>query len=246
MKQTEPQWYTTWFDTKYYHTLYKHRNFDEAKDFMNALTSTLQLKHNAHILDVACGRGRHAVYLNKIGYEVTGIDLSENNINFAKSFENERLRFKKHDMCEPMPMAFDAIVNLFTSFGYFENDADNFRAIKTMAENLKQQGTGVIDFLNIHKTIDTLKANEIKEIDGINFNISKSVENGYIIKKINFEADNQSHHFEEKLKCLDLFTFEKYFKNANLEVSEVFGDYNLNPYDKKTSDRLIMIFSHKK
>jgi len=245
MKQTHNSWFETWFDTSYYHTLYKNRNFEEAKSFMNALTSSLNLKKNAHILDVACGRGRHAIYLNKLGYKVTGIDLSPNNIDFAKQYETSTLDFKVHDMCKPMNTTYDALVNLFTSFGYFENDEDNLRAIKTMKENLKDDGLGVIDFLNIHKTIKNLKKHEVKKIDGIEFKISKSIENSYIIKTIQFEDEGKSFEFEEKLKCLDLDTFKKYFQKAGLRLLKFYGDYSLNSYDKTNSDRLIMVFSHK-
>ncbi len=244
MKSAETKWYTTWFDTSFYHTLYKHRNFEEARHFMNALTSAINLKKDAHILDVACGRGRHAIYLNDLGFRVTGIDLSPNNINYAKQYETSTLKFKVHDMCEPMDNQYDAIVNLFTSFGYFEEDSDNLKAIKTMAKNLKPEGTGVIDFLNVNKTIKNLNPSEIKTIDGIKFYIKKRLDDGHIIKEIDFNVNGEDYHFEEKLKCIDLDTFERYFKKANLRLLSTYGDYNLNPFDLENSDRLIMTFSH--
>jgi 2-polyprenyl-3-methyl-5-hydroxy-6-metoxy-1,4-benzoquinol methylase len=244
MKSTETKWYATWFDTEFYHTLYKHRNFEEARHFMNALTSAIHLDKNAHILDVACGRGRHAIYLNKLGFQVTGIDLSPNNIKFAKTHETSSLEFKVHDMCEPMAIQYDAVFNLFTSFGYFEDDADNLKAIKTMAKNLKQEGTGVIDFLNINKTLKTLKTTDTKNVDGIEFKIEKWVEDGHIIKQITFNAEKKDFQFQEKLKCLDLNTFENYFDKANLKILNTYGDYNLNPFDILDSDRLIMTFVH--
>ncbi|MFN3940966.1 MAG: YkgJ family cysteine cluster protein, partial [Chitinophagales bacterium] len=77
------------------------------------------------ILDLACGKGRHSIYLNQLGYDVTGADLSENSIKEASKFANEKLHFKVHDMRIPFEEKYDAIFNLFTSFGYFENDADN-------------------------------------------------------------------------------------------------------------------------
>jgi SAM-dependent methyltransferase len=244
MKSSDVKWYTTWFDTKYYHILYKYRNFEEARHFMNALTSAIHLEKDAHILDVACGRGRHAIYLNDLGFRVTGIDLSPNNINYAKKYENPSLDFKVHDMCEPMEHEYDAIVNLFTSFGYFEDDQDNVKAIKALANNLKPNGTGVIDFLNIHKTIKNLKSSETKHVDGIDFKIKKWIEDDHIIKQINFMADGEKFQFQEKLKCLDLKTFESYFDKANLRILNTYGDYSLNPYDIEDSDRLIMTFVH--
>lgn len=242
MKQTGSEWYTTWFDTPYYHILYKNRNDDEAHNFMSKLTSFLTLKPDAHILDVACGRGRHAIYLNKLGYNVTGIDLSQNNIDHAKRFENDKLKFLRHDMCQPLGKTYNAVFNLFTSFGYFENDESNVNAIKAMRKNMTPNAFGVIDFLNIHYTKKHLKPFELKTIDGIEFRIEKHFENGYLFKQIKFEADGESFDYIERLKCIDLNLFESYFNKAGLHIKQKFGNYDLEDYDKETSERLILIF----
>ena len=121
-KETTSDWYASWFDTPYYHILYKDRDNEEADNFMERLTSFLQVKQNDTILDLACGKGRHAVSLSQKGFNVTGVDLSPSSIAFAKQFESEHLKFRVHDMCTPYPERFDAVFNLFTSFGYFENE----------------------------------------------------------------------------------------------------------------------------
>ncbi|MBC7524978.1 MAG: methyltransferase domain-containing protein, partial [Flavobacterium sp.] len=113
-------WYASWFDSPYYHILYKDRNYREAQIFMDNLTRYLNLPEKAKVLDLACGKGRHSIYLNQLGFEVTGVDLSENSILEAKKNENESLHFNVHDMRNPFHQKFDAIFNLFTSFGYFE------------------------------------------------------------------------------------------------------------------------------
>ena len=133
-------WFTSWFDTPFYHILYKDRNDTEAHAFMDTLTDYLNIPEGGTILDLACGKGRHALYLNKIGYDVTGVDLSENSINFAKQFENHRLKFEVHNMCKPYHKQFDAVFNLFTSFGYFDDDADNLKTIKAIKAELKEFG----------------------------------------------------------------------------------------------------------
>jgi SAM-dependent methyltransferase len=242
MKETESEWYTTWFDTPYYHILYKNRDDKEAHEFMNELTSFISLNPESHILDVACGRGRHAVYLNKMGYSVIGIDLSESSINYAKQFENNNLKFIKHDMCKPLGRQFDAVFNLFTSFGYFEKEVENINAIKAMNANMADNAYGVIDFLNIHYTKENLKPYEEKTIDGIVFKIEKWIENGYLFKQISFKADNQEHQYTERLKCLDYKLFKSYLSEAGLKIKHVFGDYNLEAFDFQQSERLILIF----
>ena len=242
MKQSESKWYATWFDTPYYHILYKNRDDEEARNFMAKLSEFLELKPQSHILDVACGRGRHAVYLNKIGFQVTGIDLSQNSIDYAKQFENDQLKFVRHDMCQPTGNTYDAVFNLFTSFGYFEKDQYNINAIKAMKANMKPDAYGVIDFLNVHKTIKNLKSHDSKTLEGIEFEIEKWVENDYLLKKISFIANGDNHSHTEKLKCIDLELFEHYFKEAGLKIRHVFGNYDLEDFDSKTSDRLILIF----
>ena len=84
-------WYESWFDTKYYHILYKDRNYREAQVFMDNLTHYLNLPEKAKVLDLACGKGRHSIYLNQCGYDVIGADLSEENILHCKKFENDHL-----------------------------------------------------------------------------------------------------------------------------------------------------------
>ncbi|MGB1309467.1 MAG: class I SAM-dependent methyltransferase, partial [Oceanihabitans sp.] len=97
MLKTEKEWFASWFDSPFYHILYKDRDYTEAQQFMDNLTQYLNLPEKGKILDLACGKGRHSIYLNKLGYQVTGVDLSENSIAHAKQFENESLHFKVHD-----------------------------------------------------------------------------------------------------------------------------------------------------
>ena len=131
MQDIPEYWYTSWFNSPYYHILYKDRDYTEAGRFMDKLTADLQLEKGSKILDLACGKGRHSIYLSELGYDVTGADLSPKNIEAAKKYERPGLRFVIHDMCLPFLEKFDAIFNLFTSFGYFESPNDNLRAIRT-------------------------------------------------------------------------------------------------------------------
>ena len=137
MTKDMKHWYSSWFDTPFYHILYKDRDDKEAQSFMDALTNYLNISENATILDLACGKGRHSLYLNSIGYDVTGLDLSKQSISEAKQKENGRLCFDVHDMSKPYFKQFDTVFNLFTSFGYFDCDEDNLNTIKAIKANLK-------------------------------------------------------------------------------------------------------------
>ena len=243
MQKDKNNWYASWFDTPYYHILYKERDETEAAYFMNRLMQFLKLTKGSEILDLACGKGRHAQYLNTLGYDVTGVDLSSESIAFAKQFENETLRFKEHDMCLPFPKKFDAVVNLFTSFGYFEKEEDNLRTIKAIKEEIKPNGFGVIDFLNVEYVKQHIVPSEIKVVDGISFHINRKIEDGYIIKDIKFSHNNNDFSFEERVKAITLEDFQTYFDQAGITLKHCFGDYHLQPYSKNTSERLILIFS---
>ena len=123
-------WFEDWFDSKYYHILYKHRDYQEAQSFIDKLVDYLQLNEEQKILDLACGKGRHSIYLNKKGLDVMGVDLSPESIKHASQFENPKLKFEVCDMRDVVkPDYFDIVLNLFTSFGYFEDEADQFKTI---------------------------------------------------------------------------------------------------------------------
>lgn len=242
MEKETDNWYSSWFNTPYYHILYKDRDHREAALFMNALTQYLNLRPGATILDLACGRGRHSKYLFRQGFDVTGVDLSAESIAYAKEYEKPGLHFEVHDMCLPYPQKFDAVFNLFTSFGYFENETDNLRTIQAIKAELKPKGAAVIDFLNAERTIKNMVPKEKKKVGGIVFHIEKYVEDGYIIKNIRFIDKGEDYHFVEKVKALTLADFKDYFSRAGLALKDVFGDYRLGSFNPETSERLILVF----
>lgn len=236
-------WFTSWFNTPYYHILYQDRNDEDARLFMRNITSFLQLPKNAHIADLPCGKGRHAVFLNSLGFRVTGGDLSENSIAFAKKSENESLSFEVWDMRKPLENRYDAIFNLFTSFGYFKEEADDLLVLRNMKNGLKPNGVLVLDFLNVIKLQQTLVKKETKTLDGITFDIQREIKEGFILKHISFTDKGKNYHFTERVKFLDIQTFKAYFKHTGLKLVHTFGNYNLDPYNEATSNRLICVAS---
>ena len=237
------EWFGEWFDSPYYHILYKDRDHQEAQLFIDKLIDYLQLEKDAKIMDLASGKGRHSMYLNKKGFDVIGLDLSSANVKYANKKSNERLQFFEHDMRNLFRREeFDYVFNLFTSFGYFETQEENQLAIKNVADGLKSGGKLVLDFLNPYKVIHHLVPEEIKIKESIEFHITKNVdEQGYIIKNIKFEDDGKLYMFQEKVKAIRKKEFLTYFEKAGLEVEVIFGDYDLNPYDCDNSERMIFI-----
>jgi len=238
----QDEWFSTWFDSPYYHILYNNHDASEARLFMDKLLAYLHPKPHDRILDLACGKGRYSLYLNQKGFDVTGIDLSEHSIAYARRFENEHLHFDVHDMREVyQPETFNFILNLFTSFGYFDNETENVVTLYASAQSLKYGGKMVIDFMNTDKTIVELVAEEEKEVQGITFKIHRGVENGFIVKTIQFTDKGHDYNFEERVRALREEDFIEYFRMAKLRLVEVFGDYNLIPFDRDKSERMIFV-----
>ena len=199
------EWYSSWFDSPYYHSLYSHRNHQEASDFVSQLIDLIQPAKDAHILDVACGRGRHALEVYRHGYAVTGIDLSPENVKYAKKEARNKqtsdaLQFMVHDMRKPLDTQFSHVFNLFTSFGYFKDPKDNIRVLESFRAQLAPNGVGVIDFLNPSWVLANLVKEESIERDGIKFSIQRYTEGKWLCKDIQFQVDKHNYQFQEQVE----------------------------------------------
>ncbi|MFM7023369.1 MAG: class I SAM-dependent methyltransferase [Flavobacteriales bacterium] len=235
------EWFESWFNTPYYHALYSSRNNEEASFFIHQLLPHLRLPEKSKILDVGCGKGRHAFTINQMGFDVVGFDLSEESIKEAKKLENEHLKFYTHDMRQLFSANyFDCALNLFTSFGYFEHERDNIKTLKAINRGLKPKGKLVIDFLNAGKVRRNMQASDSKTIAGIQYNISKHIENERIIKEIRFNDKGRNFLYAEKVQLLTINDFQRILTLSGFSIQETFGSYNLEPFTEE-SDRLIIL-----
>jgi len=238
------KWYQSWFDSKYYHLLYQHRNDEEAVFFINNLLDHLQLPLGAAITDLACGKGRHSRVIADRNYNVTGVDISSNNIHAAQVYAHNHLQFAIHDMRTMWTHnTQDAVFNLFTSFGYFDNENDNNKTLRAIHKALKSAGVLVIDFLNIGKlkNLFTEKITQEKIIDGIHFTTCKYIENNFIVKDIFIKHDNNEYQFQERVQAITKSDFEDKLHKNNFKIINIFGNYSLGFYDESYSDRLIIL-----
>lgn len=241
---TTSDWFESWFDTPYYHILYKNRDHQEARLFMANLVTFLKLKKNDRILDLACGKGRHSVFLNSLGFEVIGADLSKNSIDYANEFSNESLRFVQRDMRDPLNLKYDAIFNLFTSFGYFEKDEEDLQVLTNIKNGLRDENSiAVIDFLNVEKAVRTMVSDEQVIRNELTFNIKRSYEHPFIYKRIEIATPEKNLNYFERIKYLDLTKIKSYLQRVGLKLNHIFGDYDLQDYDKENSNRLILVVS---
>ena len=244
-EKDDSAWYSTWFDSPFYHILYQHRNHTEAEKAVNTLLTFAGVKKGSVIMDLCCGKGRHAILLEKAGNSVTGLDLSPANINHCKTFENENLHFDVHDMREVYAKdKFDYVFNLFTSFGYFD-DLGNEQTLLAIKECLKRDGKVIIDFLNVIPVVKALPAQEVINLDGIEFNIHKYFDNNRIYKQIKFTHEGQEYSFCEEVNALKLSDFERYFEHTGLKLVSVSGDYDGSAFNEHQSKRLILLAERK-
>lgn len=241
---TPAEWFSTWFNSPYYHILYGNRDENEAADFINALHEKLPIENGALVLDAACGKGRHAKTLFEVGYQVEAYDLSEANIEEAKSFETEGLTFFQQDMRDPLPQTnhYQAIFNFFTSFGYFETVEENQLAFYRFFQGLKKGGLLVLDFFNPTYVLSNLVPEEIIDRGGIQFHIKRFASKGYLYKTIGFTDKGKDFHFEEKVEIIQKNDFIAYASKAGFQNIDLLGDYQLKTFDEKSSPRMIFFW----
>ena len=237
-------WFKNWFNSPYYHQLYFNRDTYEAAAFINKLIAYLKPATGSTMLDVACGKGRHSMQLASNGFDVTGIDLSEDSIKEALQQQGDNLHFYQHDMRLPFRINyFDYAFNFFTSFGYFKTQREHDNAVRTIAQSLKPGGTFVMDYLNVHYSEDHTVHHSEKEINDVNFIITKWYDEDYFYKKITIEDEalQEPLVYTEKVAKFSLGDFTEMFAYQGMQIQEVFGDYAFTHYDIRKSPRLVMI-----
>lgn len=238
----EKEWFSSWFDTPYYHTLYKHRDHSEAALFIDNIVKHIALPPLANCWDLACGKGRHSIYLNQKGFRVVGTDLSQQSIQEASKSINDRLEFYQHDMRHLFRINyFDAVFNMFTSFGYFDHRQDDLNVFKAVSKSLKPNGVFVFDFLNAQYVKNNLIPVDSKTIEGITFNITKTIEGNTCVKSIDFIDQGQKFHFEERVKLFNRNYFEELATECGMTELDVFGNYHLEKFNINLSPRLILV-----
>lgn len=243
MEKQETTWFSEWFDSPYYHLLYANRDEAEAQTFIKSLMNYLPLTQQATVLDMPCGKGRHANFLASLGYHVVGADLSPNSIEQARNEAQDTAVFTVHDIREAAwEEDFDVVLNLFTSLGYFDSEEDDIAAFKTLTQAVKKDGYLVVDFFNAHKVVAQLVAENEVNRGEVTFQLARNYDGKFIHKTIAFTDKEKKYHFSERVRAFYKEDFLAFSRFAGLQLMETFGSYRLEPFDKETSDRLILIF----
>lgn len=236
-------WYDGWFGSDAYNLVYDHRDEDEAKQLVDFVERELAPAAEARILDVGCGRGRHARAFARRGYRVAGIDLSEESIAEARAqaeAEGLDIPFTQADMRTPYcDGCMDGVVNLFTTFGYFEDDTENERALQAMTTALRPGGWLLQDFLNAPQVRATLTSESTDTANGVTIHQRRWIEAGRINKKITIEHNGTTDTFRESVRLFTLDDFRALYDAVGLELVDTYGTYDGDPYTED-SPRLLL------
>ncbi len=249
-------WFKEWFNTQEYLDLYKHRDDTDAAKIIKLLFNNISLPKDAKILDLACGNGRHSVLFAKKGFSVTGIDLSSYLISKAKErrkkeylMYSKRLKFEIGDMRHIRHKnEFNLVVNLFSSFGYFDNEKDNFNVLKSIARALVHGGYFLFDFLNAGYLLKNLVPYDVKRESGKTMIQIRSFIDGFVEKNIIIIKNNQSfgkspivNRYKEKIRLYSIGDFRKMFAQNGLKILKEFGSYSGSSNNEEKSERLIIL-----
>jgi len=242
MEKKSPEWFASWFDSPWYPVLYAHRDDTEAQAFIARLVAAMRLVQGSQLLDLACGQGRHSRAFHGHGYTVTGLDLSPASIAAAQALAQSGMHFEVADMRHlPDHTTYDAVVNLFTSFGYFANAQDNLRVLQGVRRILKPGGYFVLDFLNASYVQRHLVPYEEIEWTDVRFVIRRRVERAAVHKEITVSHPAGTEHFYEEVQLLHPDTLRNWLIRSGLTVQAVWGDYSGSPFWEETAPRCIFI-----
>ena len=145
---------TDWYDDDSFWETFQNYMFDPRRLALTVaevdqMIALFGLKSGAAVLDLCCGIGRHSIEFARRGFKVTGVDRTTPYLDQARasaSKENLKIEFVLSDMREfSRPAAFDAALNFFTAFGYFENAADDAKVARNLLESLKPGGRLIVD-----------------------------------------------------------------------------------------------------
>jgi cyclopropane fatty-acyl-phospholipid synthase-like methyltransferase len=239
------QWFVEWFNTDEYLSVYRHRNDKDAECHIKFILSQIHLPPNASIIDLACGTGRHSILLAKLGYNVTGVDLSDKLLSEAKkSSETEKLNIKfiKSDLREfNTSEKFHCALNLFTSFGYFESDEENFLIFKKSYELLYKEGYFILDFLNSNYLKENLVPFSTEETENYTIIQERKITEQRVVKKITILKNGSKNEYVESVRLFEPEILKLKLKEIGFEILNLFGDFLGNKFDENSSPRFIAI-----
>lgn len=240
------EWFKDWFASDFYLSVYSHRNDEDAEKFLNKILTYISIEPNSNVLDAACGAGRHSIFMARKNYRVTGFDLSLPLLEIARKKSEElnlNIRFSQEDLrYVSYNEKFPLILNLFTSFGYFDNDEENFAFIKSAYKMQDEGGYFIFDYLNENYLKNNLVPKSQKEVNGLKVFEERGIKNNRIVKSITIMKDEDSLNYEESVQLYSFNAIIERFNETGYKVFRIFGSYDCADFSADKSERLIIIF----
>lgn len=218
------EWFEEWFGEEYLR-LYPHRNDVEAERAVALILGTLPFQAGWRVLDVACGAGRHARAFSSAGARCFGLDLSATLLRMAQRVTDAPLVRADMRQLPIRPRSMDLTVNLFTSFGYFDQDAEHVAALDEMISTVRSGGWFVIDFLNPAAVRRSLIPEETVRAGGSHIHVSRTVSDDgrYVCKSIRLPKGKQ---YRERVRLFEPEQMSLMLGSAGVDLRFRFGDYD--------------------
>lgn len=250
---TDPHWFAEWFNHPFYLEVYSHRDGNEAALCIRTILAVtglgLKSPGSVSVLDIACGAGRHAVELARRGYCVTGNDLSPYLLEEARKEAvncGVSLALSCCDMREiPAGGSFDLVVQLFTSFGYFDSREEDLRVFRQVGKALKDGGWYVLDLINPLHLEKNIVPESCRQTGALSIVEKRRIDGGRILKTISITSPgSETAVFTESVRLYTLDEIRCMLRSEGFSVGEIAGNYSGEPFNPESSPRML-IFSRK-
>jgi 2-polyprenyl-3-methyl-5-hydroxy-6-metoxy-1,4-benzoquinol methylase len=241
------EWFEDWFSHPLYLKVYHHRDKAEADLCVETILRITgnQQSSNSSVLDIACGAGRHAISLARHGFRVTANDLSNYLLGEAeKEARNEGIDLEL-SCCDMrsinLDRRFDLIVQLFSSFGYFETDEEDQAVIRNVSGMLQPDGWYVLDLINREYLRKRIVPRTEKSVEELFIVEERELSDRNVCKTITIRDGNGDEcSFSESVRLYAPEEISALLKSENLEVKMVAGDYHGSEFNAESSPRMIL------
>lgn len=239
------EWFKDWFASDEYLSVYRHRNEEDALRLFQLIRKNINLLPDMSVLDICCGACRHSIHFALMDCRVFSFDLSLNLLKAGKkkaALNGVEINLFNADLRNiGLKKQFDLVINLFTSFGYFESDEENFMLFRDAYSLLKKNGCLVFDYFNTENLKKRIVPESVDHFEDKTVIQKRYIESGRIKKDIKITSENGTSKYTESVKLYTPEEIMSAMESAGFCVSSVYGDYSGTPLDIEISPRLIII-----
>jgi SAM-dependent methyltransferase len=237
------EWFRDWFGEAYL-SLYPHRNEADAGAGVGLFESAARPEPGAAVLDLGCGVGRHLTHLFEAGHDSVGFDLSARLLAEAKRTLELDVPLVRGDM-RRLPFraaAFGAVVNFFTSFGYFATPEEDRYVVDEVRRVLRPGGVFLLDYLNAPHVRDTLVPSDESESGGRLVRQTRWIDGETVTKRIEIAGPRPGEEevYYERVRMYEPDQLVAMLRVHGLRTTERFGDYDGSEHGAASS-RLLLV-----